>query len=1066
MSSPLRLGSARVLCTAFVCACALVGPARATTASTTTSFSSITVTTNYQLLSPGYSTPATLTQTDIASSGWDFVARSSVNTATFAIRGINSAGFGSGDNSSVRVQAGGIDYFELRANSSSFIFDFTSLDLRTSSTGTYKVEALDSSYNVVSGSAVTVTISAANTFQSTGDFSSNSAFTGIYGIRITAVTVTANWSPFVDNIVVANVRTPSPTISFATYDASTGALAVTGTNMTTGDTIAVNTLTLTGEGGTTYTLTSSNVTASSATAFSVTLNATDQAAVNQIFNKNGTSSTGGTTYNLAAASSWDSSASSAPASTTSAITVSNVAAPAITSATYNALTGSLVVTSTGLLKLNGATNDIVTNKFTITGQSGSTYTLTDTANVEITSGTSFTLALSATDKAAVNALLDNNGTSSSGGTTYNLAAAEDWNSGANASVVIADLTGNGITVTNAAPLVTSTLTASGTYGSAISTYTITGSNSPTSYGATGLPPGLSINTSNGQITGTPTDTTGSPYSVTISATNTGGTGSATLVFTISKAALTISGVTASNKTYDRTTSASLNTRSAAIVGNVNSDTLTIDWSGATGTFASRNVGTGQTVTIAGVTVTGTKASNYTLTQPTGVTADITAKTLTITGVTASNKTYDRTTSASLSTGSAALSGVVSGDTVTLDSSGASGVFSSKTAATGKTVTTSGFTIGGADSANYSLTQPTATADITAKTLTITGVTASNKTYDAGLTASLSTGSAALTGVIGGDAVTLDTSGATGAFSTKTIATGKTVTTSGFALSGADAANYSLTQPSTTADITAKTLTITGVTATNKVYDGTTSAALNTGSAALSGAIGGDSVSLDSSGATATFASKDAATGINVSISGFALSGTDASNYSLTQPTATADITAKTLTVGGVTASNKTYDRTTSVTLSGTAALQSAEAAGAGNTLDGKPYTGDTISLSGTMSGAFADKNVGTGKTITVTGLSLGGTQASNYTLGALAVTADITAKALTITGVTASNRTYDRTTSVSLDTSSAALSGVISGDTVTLDTSGATGTFSSKTVATGKTVTTSGFALGGTDAAN
>ncbi len=49
----------------------------------------------------------------------------------------------------------------------------------------------------------------------------------------------------------------SPTsITSATYDASTGVLAVTGAGMTVGDTIAASKLTLTGEGGTTYTLTS------------------------------------------------------------------------------------------------------------------------------------------------------------------------------------------------------------------------------------------------------------------------------------------------------------------------------------------------------------------------------------------------------------------------------------------------------------------------------------------------------------------------------------------------------------------------------------------------------------------------------------------------------------------------------------------------------------------------------------------------------------------------------------------------------------------------------------------
>jgi hypothetical protein len=57
-------------------------------------------------------------------------------------------------------------------------------------------------------------------------------------------------------------------------------------------------------------------------------------------------------------------------------------------------------------------------------------------------------------------------------------------------------------------------------------YQIVASGSPTSYGATGLPAGLVLNAATGEITGTPT--VGGTYSVTVSATNAGGTRSATL----------------------------------------------------------------------------------------------------------------------------------------------------------------------------------------------------------------------------------------------------------------------------------------------------------------------------------------------------------------------------------------------------------------------------------------------------------------------------------------------------------------------------------------------------------
>ncbi|HSH93952.1 MAG TPA: putative Ig domain-containing protein, partial [Roseimicrobium sp.] len=107
-------------------------------------------------------------------------------------------------------------------------------------------------------------------------------------------------------------------------------------------------------------------------------------------------------------------------------------------------------------------------------------------------------------------------------------------------VTISATNGNGtgsatltISVTPAPPVITSTLNASGSTGTAFS-YQITATKNPVSFSATGLPGGLTINTSTGLINGTPT--TGGTSNVTISATNAGGTGSATLVLTISLSA--------------------------------------------------------------------------------------------------------------------------------------------------------------------------------------------------------------------------------------------------------------------------------------------------------------------------------------------------------------------------------------------------------------------------------------------------------------------------------------------------------------------------------------------------
>ncbi len=82
------------------------------------------------------------------------------------------------------------------------------------------------------------------------------------------------------------------------------------------------------------------------------------------------------------------------------------------------------------------------------------------------------------------------------------------------------------------PAITSLLTSSAIVGQPYS-YQIAATNSPTSYSASGLPSGLSINTSNGMISGTPL--TSGATNVTITATNSTASASKTLVITTTAA---------------------------------------------------------------------------------------------------------------------------------------------------------------------------------------------------------------------------------------------------------------------------------------------------------------------------------------------------------------------------------------------------------------------------------------------------------------------------------------------------------------------------------------------------
>jgi filamentous hemagglutinin family protein len=260
---------------------------------------------------------------------------------------------------------------------------------------------------------------------------------------------------------------------------------------------------------------------------------------------------------------------------------------------------------------------------------------------------------------------------------------------------------------------------------------------------------------------------------------------------ILKKALSIN-FTANGKTYDGNTA----TTGTATLGGGAIAGDDVGVTGATFAFADKNAGTGKTVNVTGIALSGADAGNYTFAMPSGLVADIMKKAITGT-VSVNNKTYDGTATG---TGTVTLNGVVAGDTV---HGGATITFSDKNAGTGKTVAISGATLSGADGGNYTVTLPaTALADILKKTLT-GSVTVTGRAYDGTTNA---TGTVALGGVVSGDTVT--TSGTVLAFADKNAGTGKTVSITGTLLGGADAGNYTLTMPaSALGDIARRQLTI-------------------------------------------------------------------------------------------------------------------------------------------------------------------------------------------------------------------------------------------------------------------
>ena len=506
--------------------------------------------------------------------------------------------------------------------------------------------------------------------------------------------------------------------------------------------------------------------------------------------------------------------------------------------------------------------------------------------------------------------------------------------------------------------------------------------------------------------------------------------SPTLTQTVAKRPVT-GAFTASNKAYDGNANATVATR-ALSGGTVPGDDVSL--SGGTATFDNKNIGANKLVTGSGFTLAGANAGNYQLGSSSLTTrADITAHGVTV-GFTAASKEYDGTRAATIT--SRTLSGVVPGDTVTVSNGNAT--FADKNAGSAKTVEATGFTLGGADAANYSITAVnSAKADITAKPVT-GSFTATDKVYDGTDAATVT--DRKLAGVIDGDVVSL--AGGSSTFDTKNIGQNKTVTLAGASLAGADGGNYTLRSVgSALASITAKGVTVV-FTADDKVYDGTASATIL--SRELRGVATGDTLTV--TGGSAVFANANAGAGKTVTGSGFTLGGADAVNYSVTVDSTTASITAKSLK-GSFAAASKVYDGNAAATVNG-------------RSLTGV-IDGDLVSLSG-GSATFDNKNAGQAKTVTLTGAELAGAGQGNYTLASVATaTADITAKSVTGSFATR-NKVYDGDASAAA--TDRALSGAVAGDEVSL--SGGSATFDSKNVGQAKTVTLTGAELTGTDKGN
>jgi trimeric autotransporter adhesin len=425
--------------------------------------------------------------------------------------------------------------------------------------------------------------------------------------------------------------------------------------------------------------------------------------------------------------------------------------------------------------------------------------------------------------------------------------------------------------------------------------------------------------------------------------------------TITQRALTVSAA-GQNRVYDGGVAATV----ALTDNRLSGDVLTATNTAAS--FIDKNVGTGKTVNVSGIALTGADAGNYSANTTAATTANITQRALTV-GATGQNRVYDGGTVATVTL----ADNRIAGDVLTATNTAAS--FGDKNVGTGKAVSVSGIAVTGSDAGNYTYnTTAATTADITQRALTVSA-TGQNRVYDGGTAATVTLADNRVAGDV------LATTNTAASFGDKNVGTGKTVNVSGIAVTGTDAGNYTFnTTAATTANITQRALTV-GATAQNKVYDGGTAATVTLGDNRVAGDV------LAASNTSASFADKNAGVGKTVNVGGIAITGTDAVNYSVNSTAATtASITpASIANVSGITAANKVQDGTTSATLA----------------TGGAAFTGrigaDVLTV-GAATGNFDSPAVGNGKPVSITGITLSGADAGNYTLqnATAATTANIT----------------------------------------------------------------------------
>ena len=549
-----------------------------------------------------------------------------------------------------------------------------------------------------------------------------------------------------------------------------------------------------------------------------------------------------------------------------------------------------------------------------------------------------------------------------------------------------------------------------------------------------------------------------------------------LTASITPKALTVTGITATSRNYDATTNDALG-GTAVLQGLVAGDDtkVSLDGSGAGGTFASPNVGNGIAVTANGFALTGTGAGNYTLSQPTGLFANITPAPLTITLIGNPTKTYNGTTAADPTAANWQIVGWQGGQSATLDqvsTANYAGPDAGNNIGVTATLEASDFhTAAGTLMSNYTFTPTvTGTGTIAQAPLTIGIINNPTKVFDNTDAATLNAGNFQISGFLQGQGATVNQTAGTyadpnvGQWNVTALLTAANLIANG----GTNLNNYSIPTVATgTGQITPIPVTgliIAGLVSASKTYDGLNTIALMPGNFSFAGLMNGDTVTTNFSTLTGIFGSKNVGTQsltANFGAGDLTVNSAHPEDYTLpAQAFGTGIINPAVLTARIIGNPSKVYDGTTKISLS------------PGNyELDGL-VAGETGTITPSSQVTFASKDAGDWNIVALlatTSFTPGAnTLFSNYILPTQAEgMGTITKAPLFITGVSAQNKVYDTTDLATLNVGGAQLQGLVAADVgdVTLNTVG-TGHFATANAGTGIAVTPGTFTLSGSEMAN